>query len=594
MLNENHGSKAEKPYPKITAADAAVLGCILIVMLCGIGSYGLYEPHEGHFAGVGREMCISGDWITPHLNGAPYLNKPPLFYWIIATSYSLLGISEWTARFPLALIGFSGVLLAWHWARKLWGYEAGRVAACMLATSIGWYLFAHQLLIDILLCVLYLGCMYLLWRAIECRTQRWRWALFYFVLGLSTMAKGLIGLMFPIVVLFIYIAWRRDWKLTKEFCPGMGTSILLALTVPWLVLMEIRNPGSVEYMIVNEHFKRVIDTRWPPDYSGVKVSASMYLLLSAAWVAPWCLLLPQVAAFIRKKQTLPPEHQAEKDAVLLMFLGALLPVVTFLPMKSRLIYYGLPALPLFAILASGWWSRAKEDRIGARMGALTFIVTGAVILSALFWLPGRLKSIPDIIAAPGVLDCIPYLTVFMGLSLVGGGILLALKKTQWSMAVMTICLGLAGLYSVTGFNAFDDVRSSKHLVENLRAKAGADCVWVSEGSKEIGASAGIAFYLGKNETGAARTVFILEAKMDDTHRAPPVFPGPRLNYLITPEELQNLWNENRPVLYVTDFQRTDWLNDYPVLPSGSLNLVPSANGGSRRVYANACAWKRIQ
>lgn len=60
-------------------ADVLLLGAILCVMSYGIGSYGLYEPHEGHFAGVGREMVTRGDWITPHLNGAPYLNKPPLF-----------------------------------------------------------------------------------------------------------------------------------------------------------------------------------------------------------------------------------------------------------------------------------------------------------------------------------------------------------------------------------------------------------------------------------------------------------------------------------------------------------------------------------
>ena len=94
--------------------DAVLLGAIFVVMTLGLGSYGLYEPHEGHFAGVGREMIARGDWITPHLNGAPYLNKPPLLYWLVSISYTLFGVTEWAARFPLALVGWIGVILSWE------------------------------------------------------------------------------------------------------------------------------------------------------------------------------------------------------------------------------------------------------------------------------------------------------------------------------------------------------------------------------------------------------------------------------------------------------------------------------------------------
>src|SRR5947208_2973944 len=101
--------------------DAALLLGLLILMTHGIGGYALYEPHEAHFAGVAREMLLRGDWITPYLNGDHYLNKPPLLYWIIALSYSIFGIGEFAARLPQTLIGWLGVVLAWQWARQLWG-----------------------------------------------------------------------------------------------------------------------------------------------------------------------------------------------------------------------------------------------------------------------------------------------------------------------------------------------------------------------------------------------------------------------------------------------------------------------------------------
>lgn len=137
--------------------DIVTLSAALVVLTFGLGEYGLYEPHEGHFAGVAREMVLRGDWITPTLNGAPYLNKPPLLYWLGAVSIQLFGLSEFAARLPLAVSGWLGVVVAWKWARELWGLGAGRVVALMLSVTMGWFIFTHQLLIDALLSTLILA-----------------------------------------------------------------------------------------------------------------------------------------------------------------------------------------------------------------------------------------------------------------------------------------------------------------------------------------------------------------------------------------------------------------------------------------------------
>jgi len=243
--------------PRLTFSDIAVLGGILVVLLYGIGDYGLYEPHEGHFAGVAREMVLTGDWVTPRLNGAPYLNKPPLFYWLIALSYSARGISEGAARLPLALIGWLGVCMAWHWARELWGARAGRVAAGILGVSAGWYLFSHQLLIDELLCLLYLTSLYFLWKALTNRERIGAWASFYVVVGLSVLAKGLIGAAFPLAVLLCFAIFKRDKGALKMSRPVMGLVIVAALVIPWVALVEMRNPGFLRYVTVNEHWNQI-------------------------------------------------------------------------------------------------------------------------------------------------------------------------------------------------------------------------------------------------------------------------------------------------------------------------------------------------
>ncbi|HEY3319751.1 MAG TPA: glycosyltransferase family 39 protein [Planctomycetota bacterium] len=582
--------------------DVALLSTVLALLLVGVAGYGLYEPHEAHFAGVAREMVLRGDWTTPHLNGAPYLNKPPLFYWMIALSYMLTGtISEWTARIPLALIGCLGCMVAWDWARRLWGVAAGRAAAAMLMVSVGWHLFGHQLLIDLLLAVIYLASLYVIWLITLEPTRRLYWVGFYVLLGLNIMAKGPIGLALTLISLLVFLGVRKKWDVLKHSRPLLGLLIVVAIVAPWLIMIESRHPGYLRYAIINENLKRVVDRRDPPDYTGVKVSVGIFLVATAGWLAPWSLLLPQIAAFAmratagRAGNGTPAQDEARvralADGKTLLTIGALVPVLAFLPMPSRLIYYQLPAMPALVMLAAGWWCGAGTRRIWQAGAAWTFTVTGALIFSAGFWLPHQLDQIPDLVAAPMTMTYVDDIAFTTGVALLAGGVLLLVGRANAALAAMTAVLALSGLLAVKGLTAFDPVRSSKHLVEQLRDQVGPDCVWVSEGSKEIGASAGIAFYLGNDRAGEPRSVLVME---DDPERRPPAFPGAKPQYLINQAQLAELWSENKPVLFVTDFLRSDWERDRPRLPAGEKHIVPQTDGGKRRVYANSSAWSLIE
>jgi len=615
MAEETSADKAATPVAEAVGwADICLLGLVLALLLWGLGSYGLYEPHEGHFAGVAYEMVTRGDWITPHLDGAPYLNKPPLLYWLIAICDVALGFNEWAARLPLALIGFGGVALAWYWARQLWGARAGRTAAAMLAVTTGWFLFSHQLLIDLLLSTLYLLALFLLWRAAPppTRSHGWerarggpaspsRWAAFYATAGIMVMAKGLIGLLFPVAALVVFALWRRNRRFLGRCYPVMGFLIALALCGPWIAVLEYRNPGALHYMLVNEHLKRIADTRWPPDYSVMKVSLLGYLLITAVWLMPWSLLAGQVVRFSSKCARGPPPPAADReqgpgsraDAVALLAIGALLPVVLFLPMPSRLIYYSLPATGPFALLAAGWWSWA--DSVDAAKGRLqaaaSFMLCGAAVLSAAFWAPRLVQRAPQLVAAPEMPHLIVVLTLWLGGALLLGGFFLAARRTILALAVLCVLLGAAEIESVRGFRLCGKVLSSKRLVEHLRVKAGLDCIWISEGSRELGASAGISYYLGQDAQGHARTVRVME---DDPRRPPPQFPGPRPAYLLNHDGLDKLWNGSQPAVFVTDVYRTDWKHDEPMLPEGQLHEIPLPWLGLRKVYANPEAWKRLK
>lgn len=581
--------------PPIALWDWAVLGGILAAMLYGIGSYGLYEPHEGHFAGVGREMVLGHDWVTPRLNGSAYLNKPPLFYWMIAASYTLFGIGEWAARFPQALIGWLGVCLAWNWARELWGARAGRAAAGILGVAAGWYLFSHQLLIDELLCTLYLASLYFLWKSITQPERASGRIGFYITLGLSILSKGLIGLALPCAVLLVFALLKKDWSAFRKCRPIVGLGIIVALIAPWLILVENRNPGFLKYVIVNEHWNRIFDRRWPPDYNASKTSPLKFLLIAAVWLAPWCFFLPQIVSFsARNASRKSGGDRRIADAVAILSLGALLPTLLFVPVPSRLIYYSLPTLPPFAVLAAGWWFAMEDDRFrrGRQVAGVVALVAGVAIAAGGQLVGGMLKNISDLKAAPQTLDFMPGFALAIGLGLAACGAMLLGRKTSAALVALCLPIAAAEAWTTAGFAAFDRVRSSKRMVAQLEPKLGPECVWISEGSLEIGSAGGTAFYLGEH-AGRARFVYVM--KSDNPYRRPPSFPGVEPVYLIDDNRLAELWAAKEPAVYVTDFLRTRDRTDDPVrLPPAPLHKISVEGAGHRSVYANPAAWALLE
>ncbi len=598
---DSHALPARGAFVRVLRAyvwDMLLLAAIFAALVYGIGSYGLYEPHEGHFAGVAREMVLGHDWVTPRLNGSAYLNKPPLFYWLIAASYSVFGISEWAARFPQALIGWAGVILALVWARELWGAAAGRAAAGILGISAGWYLFSHQLLIDEMLCMLHLASLYFLWKGIA-RPERTRhWVCFYATLGLSIMAKGLIGFALPMLVLAVFAAARKDRALLWRCRPALGFAIIAVLVAPWVILAEMRNPGFLKYVLINEHWNRIFDKRDPPDYNASKCSMFTFLLIALIWLAPWCFFLPQIVSFAwrnRMRTGLEGVARARSDAVAILSLGALLPTLLFVPVPSRLIYYSLPTLPPFAVIAAGWWASMDTAALafGRRAAGVTALLAGVAIGIAGQFAGGMIRGIPDLVAAPGTLTHMPGFALEIGIGMSLCGALLLANKTGVALLALCVPIGIGEALNTAGFAAFDPVRSSKRMVAELNEKVGKDCVWISEGSLEIGAPAGTAFYLKTDDKGNARFVYVM--KSNSPYRRPPSFPGPAPEYLIDQDELKAKWSSSTPALYVTDLMRTSDRSDDPIgLPPTPQHEVKVEGAGHRRVFANEAAWRLLE
>lgn len=590
--------------------DISILLLALIVTLLGIGTYGLYEPHEGHFAMVGREMTWRNDWITPHLNGSPYLNKPPLLYWAIALSTKIFGYTEFAARLPVAVAGWLGIIVAWKWTRELWGISSSRVCALMLSVTLGWFIFTHQILIDVLLATLLLTSNYWLWRLLARPRSLINWWGLYISLALCVLTKGAIGIAFPLLGGLALIILRRNWKIIERIDLYRGLLLILALILPWAIAIEQANPGFWHYFIVNEHLDRLLDRRYPPDYEVSTVSALGYLGIFACWCLPWILFLPSVVKFSWQQWKYGSSNCASasdrrySDGIFLLATATILPVVSFLPFSSRLIYYSIPAVPSYVMLCAGWWSHnlysPSRPRITNLYGAIAIIL--GIFCFSLTAVSRLITFLPVVLQTSEVSQLIIFVAIALGIGWLAAGV--GMLKRCWTLFPLIVALIITYSTIVRGFVLYQNIRSSKNIVLQADACLSADTLWTFEGSRELGAAGAIGYYLNQNRTSdrprqtigwatsdtAYRTVLVLAD--GGKNRLPPRFPGSLPAYLIDSSQLQKYWDSDRPVVFLTDFLRQPNDSSDPItlnLPQGATQ--PYIVSGKRQLYLNQAAQK---
>ena len=626
--------------------DLSILGLTLIVMLLGIGNYGLYEPHEGHFAMVGQEMLWRKNWIVPYLNGSPYLNKPPLLYWLIAVSTHIFGSTEFAARLPISLSGWLGIVIAWKWTRELWGISSSRITALMLSVTLGWFIFTHQILIDVLLGTLLLSSSYFLWKCLY-RSGFWfNWLGAYTSIALCVLTKGLIGGVFPLLSCLALISVRQDWKIIRRIKLYRGLLLVLAIVLPWFIAIEQINPGFLHYFVVNEHLDRLLDRRFPPDYEVSKVSAVGYLAITACWCFPWILFLPSVIKFTWQEwrrgclSNSSFIDRRNSDGIFLLGIGAILPIVLFLPLSSRLIYYSIPAIPPYIILCAGWWNKRsrklpfERQRLDAiwfslsksdlstnylftsnilsqstlqvtnhpiktrSLGVYGAIATilGISCLSIILVLPTVFSFLPEVLQTTEISKLIIAIAIVLGMGWLATGIGI-FKRSALAWLPLFVAMTITYMATIRGFALYQDIRSSKSLIEQANVCLSDDTLWIFEGSREIGAAGGISYYLNQNSTiepnlseNGYRTVMVLAD--GGKNRLPPEFPGSTPKYLLTQKQLQKHWYGDRPVVFITDFLRQpNNINDPANRNLPQANLEPYTTKGPRKLYLNQAALK---
>jgi len=391
--------------PSGVRKHVAILFCLWVVIyVSGIFTPALLDDADTVHAEAAREMLVRHDWVTLYANGIRYLEKAPLMYWGVASSFWLFGVHEWSARLPL-ILGLLALLGAVYWlGRRTYGERAGFYSALVLVTSIGPYLYTRFLIPDILVGLwLTLGLGFFLQTLEEERPSRLAcWGLAA-TIALGVLTKGLIGLVFPAAMIGLYLILTGNLRHVLRLRLISSTAVLLAIAAPWHILAALRNPdqgatrGFLWFYFVNEHFLRYLNKRVPRDYDTVPLL--LFWVLTVVWLVPWAAFLPeglkQVPWHWRQlrslKQTGSVEASQRRANLLFLIWG--LVIIVFFSFSTRQEYYTIPALPAFALLIGGWLARESEvvatagpRRTGHISSVILFTIGIAAFVVGLFFL----------------------------------------------------------------------------------------------------------------------------------------------------------------------------------------------------------------
>lgn len=426
-----------------------------------LGRIPLIDPDEGRYAEIPREMLERGDFVTPLLNYVKYFEKPPLHYWLNAAAMSIFGRNEFAARISGALMGLLAVLLVYHVGRRLFGRRSGLFAALILGTCTGFLVQARLDITDMSLTTTLsaaLAFFVVASREGERHPGRYYY-LSYFCAALAVLAKGLIGIVFPGAIIFLYMLFTRRWRLLKEMRLPTGMLLFFAVSAPWFVMISLRNPEFARFFFIHEHFERFTTTvhgRYEPFWFFIPVLLGTML--------PWSLFIPACFRGVWKGRTTP-----KGDARFYLLTWAVFIFLFFSKSDSKLVPYILPVFPPLALLLGDVLSGALDTgfrplRLQSWIAGFVTAILGAGIIIYPHLAPGP---------AFGAVDA----AVIGGLFLAEGVAVLVCtrrEKVLTLLATLSLCsylLGIAAPPVILGGVA--EHKSPREFAQIIREQGGA-------------------------------------------------------------------------------------------------------------------------
>jgi 4-amino-4-deoxy-L-arabinose transferase-like glycosyltransferase len=436
---------------------------LALLWFAPLNSPHLFDPDEGRYAEIPREMVASGDWVTPRLDAIKYFEKPALGYWATAVAFEVFGQHAWTVRLWPALSGFLGLMLTFALGRTLYDERAALLAVLVQASALLYVAMARIATLDMGLSFglqIAMTALALLARPPRPGTAgTWRLPLLLGVgVALAVMSKGLVGILIPGAVGVLFMLIYRDWRLPLRAQPWWTLAALLVLAAPWFVLVSARNPEFAHFFFIFQHFQRYLSSAQFDRYQPVW----FFLPVLALGFLPWTTLLPGALG-----RALRAARAGERATALLVIWAGFV-LLFFSLSQSKLTPYIVPMLPALSLLSGRSIADLPPARFAAHLRAVAWIgaVIGVLVL-LLWWAP----PMAAVVARASTPSIIGFALAFLLLALGAGfGVRLARRGELLAAAAAAAVGGL--LLAQSALLAADHLprmRAVVDLTQQLRA-----------------------------------------------------------------------------------------------------------------------------
>lgn len=394
-----------------------VLGLAILfyfIFFHNIGTYSLMDVDETRYVAMSRDMFNTKDFLTLYLNGQYFFEKPPLYFWQECLSFALWGgkVNEWTARFPVALLGFIFSFVVYFTARKRVSRRFGVFTSLILATSLEFIMLAKYAILDIVL-TFYVGlalvCYFQVYFCQENHKKFYWWA-FYFFTGLAVMAKGIPGIAIPFgTVFFTSIMAKKFKEIFKPLYIIPGAIIFLLIVLPWHIIMFKKyDPLFYNEYIIKHHLHRFLNTA--NNEIGRKQPFYYYFLVVLWGFIPW--VFSMIAVFVDKIKNWGKLHYVEKvrnfdfasmdnvhKALALCWVTVIWIMFFFSSSSTKLATYILPIYYPLAIIVGLMWQdyvdkkkHEKPINISVQIFGWICLVAGFAAMFTQYYLPVQLND----------------------------------------------------------------------------------------------------------------------------------------------------------------------------------------------------------
>jgi 4-amino-4-deoxy-L-arabinose transferase-like glycosyltransferase len=372
--------------PAAWTEPATLAGFCAYLCFFGLGSFGLVGADEPRYAQIAREMLARHDWITPTLNGLPWLEKPALYYWSAMIFYKLFGVTDWAARLPSAVFATAMIAGIYGFVRR---FQAGmQLDAALIAASTAAVIgLGRGASTDMpLAATLTLGLLaWYTWR--ETGHKAWL-GVFYVMMALGTLAKGPVApaLAGAIVVVFAFVSTRErgsETRATQVIAQTLwipGVLVYFAAALPWYVAVQLKTHQFFQVFILQHNLER-FGTNLYRHQQPYWYYAPVFLLS----VLPWTVyVLAAIVAALRvptSAETGQMWGTKKWRAFLLIWIAV--PLAVFTVSRSKLPGYILPSVPPCALLLADWMRTRRGERAAIPFAILHSLVSGLLLGGAL-------------------------------------------------------------------------------------------------------------------------------------------------------------------------------------------------------------------